>query len=577
MERRVNWHGVFGAALAALRRFPAAIALAFVASSAFWLQDARQEAVVEAALRAFPWAVALRLFAESYLPVLRAVLPWTALLLAIPSTLSGMSSWMLGGAGLLAIVSALPRFGERDANGLWVQSLSVVIGLGMAAVVILVIGWLVIQVITRSLFEAVLPGGEQVAAQIAFLFGPWLTLALWRGHREAPMGWPPLMSGLLNWMLVPITFVCVALLNLYCLQIAVAGDLPKGVIASITVGVTIGGGLVWALACGSEAKGAGSLARSFWLLLLLPTGALILAAWQRVAQYGVTEERYLLFVCAGIVLVLAGAQVVRRTLPTPSLVGMVGMLALIVAAVGPWSATAVSVRSQFTVLIDALAEAGLMRDGQIILRDSSEPRRSVPSAASALRFLVERGRDDLVVERLVGSVDLPNAGGVTDRSKRVEQLASAMGLSLNGEGRCCGAAPTYVWRSEDANYFHIGRGRRALIDVEGYAFATPVMSLRGQVVSSVTLDTSSGLLDIMLTPDGVITARFGADDEARFDLIPPLRRHESDKSSPIIVKPGKGQIPTRLILHSADWIVSMDGDVTIQKLEAQLLIGHSER
>lgn len=571
------WHGVVGAALAALRRFPAAIALAAIAASAFWLQDARQEAVVELALRAFPWAVALRLFAESYLPVLRAVLPWTALLLAIPSTLSGMNSWMLGGAGLLAIVSALPRFGERDANGLWVQSLSVVIGLGTAAVVILVIGWLVIQVITRSLFEAVLPGGEQVAAQIAFLFGPWLALALWRGHREAPLGWPPLLSGLLNWMLVPITFVCVALLNAYCLQIAVAGELPKGVIAGITVGMMIGGGVVWALACGSEASGARWLARSFWLLLLLPTGGLVLAAWQRVAQYGLTEERYLLFLCAGIVLVMAGVQVVRRTLPTPSLVGMVGALALVFATAGPWSATAVSVRSQFAALLDALGEAGLMRDGRIIAEDSSESPRSVPSAASALRFLVERGRDDLVVERLVGSVDLPKAGDVSDRSKRVEQLASAIGLRLDGAGRCCGAAPAYVRRAEDANYFHIGRGRRTLVDIEGYAYATPVVSLRGQVTSSVTLDTPSGLLDIVLTPEGTMTARFGTEDGSTFDLIPALRRHESDKSSPIIVTPAKGQIPTRLILHSADWMVSNAGDVTIQTLEAQLLIGRAER
>ncbi len=580
------WHGVVGAALAALRRFPAALALAFVASCVPWLPGAYAEAVTLAVLKAFPWAVALRLFAETYMRGLKAVLPWAALLLTIPQLAPGSSGAMLAGAGLLAIVAAFPQARQRDVNGLWVQSLSLVIGAAAVALLIFAMGWALILLIIKGLFDVVLPGSGQMPIQAAILFGPWLALALWPGHREAPAECAPPLSGLLNWMLVPITFACLLLVNVYCLNIAVAGIFPRGIVAGITVGMTIGGGAVWALACGSHGRGAQWLARSFWLLLLLPTVALIVAARQRVAQYGFTEERYLLFLCAAVVLVMAGFQAVHRALPTPSLAGLVGASALVFASIGPWGATAVSVGSQFDEFLDALDEAGMMRDRRILLRDPSEPLRSVPRAASALWFLVQRGRDELVVERLDGTVELPAEDDAPARGKRGERLAGAIGLSPVPAGSpfnvgidFTGSAsePVYVRHAEDANYFHIGRGRRALVDIEGYAYATPVVSLRGQVTSSVTLDTPSGLLDIVLTPDGAMTARFGAEDEATFDLVPALRRHQSDKSSPIIVTPATGQIPTRLILHSADWIVSKEGDITIQALEAQLLIGRIEK
>lgn len=579
MERGVMLHGLFHTAVSGLWRFPAALGLALAASLAFTSSNVD---LMNGALLAFPWAVALRLFSEARLPRFPGLLPWGAVLLALPfegSATEGATSLMVGAAGLLAIVAALPQAWDRRANGLWAQGLLLAIVVAVAATVLVVAGWSLIFAILSTFFELGFFSrwGFDCLPPAAMLFGPWVALALWPRPGGEPLRWPSLAEGLLNWLLVPFTLACAALLNLYCLQIAVAGEIPKGVVAPTTVTLVLCGGGVWALACASEARAARWLTRWFWLLLLLPTVALMVAAWQRVAQYGLTEARYLLFLCAAVVVVMAGIQTVRRTLPTPSLAALVGSLALLLAAVGPWGATAVSVRSQFAGLLDALDRAGLMRDGRIPLRDPNDPARSVPRAASALRFLVERGRDDLVVERLAGSVDLAEADDVRARSKRVEQLATAMGLSLDGEGRCCGNGPTYVRRADDANYFHIGRGRRTLVDIEGYAYAAPVVSLRGQVVSSVTLDTPSGLLDIVLTPDGLITARFGADDEARFDLVPALRRHGSDSSSPIIVTPGKGQVPTRLILHSADWIVSKEGDVTIQTLQAQLLIGRPEK
>lgn len=567
------WHGVVGAALAALRRFPAALALAFVASCVPWLPGAYAEAVTLAVLKAFPWAVALRLFAETYMRGLKAVLPWAALLLTIPQLAPGSSGAMLAGAGLLAIVAAFPQARQRDVNGLWVQSLSLVIGAAAVALLIFAMGWALILLIIKGLFDVVLPGSGQMPIQAAILFGPWLALALWPGHREAPAECAPPLSGLLNWMLVPITFACLLLVNVYCLNIAVAGIFPRGIVAGITVGMTIGGGAVWALACGSHGRGAQWLARSFWLLLLLPTVALIVAARQRVAQYGLTEERYLLFLCAAVVIAMAGFQAVRRTLPTPSLAGLVGASALVLAAIGPWGATAVSVQSQFAEFLDALDEAGMMRDGRIMLREPSDRIRSIPRASSALQFLVARGREGLVVERLDRHVDLPEEDDAQNR-KRGELLASAIGISFVP---IPAHVPTYVWPAGDANYFHIGRDRRNLVDIGGYAYATPVVSLRGQMTWTVSIDAPDGPIEIVLTPKGTVTARLGVDGEATFDLAPALRKHGASTSSPLIVDPERTKVPTRLILHSADWIVSKAGDVTIQTLEAQLLIGRPEK
>jgi hypothetical protein len=132
-------------------------------------------------------------------------------------------------------------------------------------------------------------------------------------------------------------------------------------------------------------EAGGPLVRLFWRywvwLAALPVVLLFIAVSRRIADYGLTEGRYLMVLIGVWALILAGIRIVKGGDFDLRLVPGVLALLLLAASFGPGGAIGFSVMSQKSELASILTEKGMLVDGKIVKR----PRRATPRACSAAR------------------------------------------------------------------------------------------------------------------------------------------------------------------------------------------------
>ncbi|HEX5520692.1 MAG TPA: DUF4153 domain-containing protein, partial [Longimicrobiaceae bacterium] len=192
-----------------------------------------------------------------------------------------------------------------------------------------------------------------------------------------------------RFLYVPVLGVYLLILYAYTIKVLATGELPKNLLSPIILfaGLAgfLGGVLLEPLRRDAERRGVARLVRAFPLLLLPLLPLAVWAVGVRLAQYGWTEFRYLRFavLLALVLLAVAGTvRLLRRRAPLLVAVPAVLAAVLLLSAVGPWSAPAVSRRDQQARLRSGLAEAGLLgADGRLdALPDSTAPARVVPKA-----------------------------------------------------------------------------------------------------------------------------------------------------------------------------------------------------
>lgn len=176
-------------------------------------------------------------------------------------------------------------------------------------------------------------------------------------------------AALVKFVLVPLLLVYTAILYAYAVKIALAWELPKGTLGAMVVGYLLVGTVTLLLGYPTRETG-GALVRLFWRywvwLTALPVVLLFIAVSRRIADYGLTEERYLMVLIGVWALILAAIRVARggdfdlRLLP--------GVLALLLLAgsLGPGGAAGLSVMSQKAELAAILSAKTVLVDGKIV-------------------------------------------------------------------------------------------------------------------------------------------------------------------------------------------------------------------
>lgn len=269
---------------------------------------------------------------------------------------------------LLVLTAALPRH-ERDRRQEWAFAWRVVVrlvGIGLYAVALFgMLAGAVAAVV--SLFDLSKPDHlyTDLAGAVFFAFAPWIFVGgIHRLSAPAPDGVPEPVSRLGRWLYAPVLVVYLLVLYAYAARVLITGELPRNLVSPLVIAAgligLVGAVLLEPVHGDEEHRGLSMLVRAVPALLLplVPLAAWALLA--RLGEYGWTEFRYVRLAAVaaiGVLAVMGTIRLVRRRPPLLTSVPAVFAAVLLLSALGPWSAPAVSRRDQTARLRAAFREA----------------------------------------------------------------------------------------------------------------------------------------------------------------------------------------------------------------------------
>jgi hypothetical protein len=518
-------------------RFPFVLSAAVIATVAGILNIENPnhflwERATATAVLGFPLLIALELWAERGTQPARrriaagsgGVLVLLCFFLLWPSwsqTVAWTRFWQLSAAFHL-LVAFLPYAGRDEPNGFWQYNRALLLRAVTASLFSWVL-WTALAIALQALdvlFNLDVPGERYPQAMVVlfFLFATWFFLG---GVPRDLAGldrsedYPPVVKVFTQYVLLPIVTVYFAILTAYLVKVIVTWEWPSGWIGWLVSGVAAAGILalllIYPVRERAENRWVGSYARWFWIALLPMIVMLWLAIWQRIAQYGVTERRYMLAILSVWLAAIAVYYTLRGSRRIIVIPASLCVLALVMFA-GPWSPYFVSRLSQTQRLQVLLERNGILVDGTV--RAATGPidfldRREINAT---LRYLIETHGTSSIEDWFGGrlaEIDTIAPGGEPSRLRegedRVSRVVASLGVGYVGR-----------WQRGDTEQFsYFAESRLAAVAIGGFDYAVRLdggmadpVQVTGDVVlaydsASVAYRLQSGeetLLEVPLRP-----------------------------------------------------------------------------
>jgi hypothetical protein len=210
-------------------------------------------------------------------------------------------------------------------------------------------------------------------------------------------------SVLVNYVLVPLVLVYVLILHAYAAKIIVQWSLPKGEIGTIVTLFAAGGTLTWLLGWPWREKGTWLHTKFmnmwFWFLPVPAVLLTVAIAW-RVADYGVTPERYGIAIVAVWTVLLFLYLLYRRNKADVRLPVISIAVLLLIGSFGPQGAYGVSANSQYARLLAVLERTGAVKEGAFVQKMPASETAAQNDAASIIYSLSEMRALDRVAALL---------------------------------------------------------------------------------------------------------------------------------------------------------------------------------
>jgi len=366
------------------------------------------------------------------------------LALFLPATESAFESRApyLAGAGVLAALAAVGWMVRRNSNGplwTWCYRLLLRTLLGGVAATVLFLGTAAILASLEFLFDIEIDYRLYEDLQIvAFaLFGPVFVLAgvpRFDPAAEPPAPYPRIFLVLVAFIAVPLLGVYALILHAYTARIALTQVLPEGGVVWLVAGFALSAVAAWFALHPAIRRAEHPIARWFGVALfpalLVPLGLMAVAIFVRVADYGITGERYaVLLALLWLALVPLLALLTRGDALRKILTAL--CLLLVVAAVGgPIGARGLTTMSQTARLDRLLIEAGVYRDGALVKPAEQPDGDTYRALADQLDFFYHSGRQAELQEALPG---VEPAGSTTaPRPSDAERYSAAEVLKSLG-------------------------------------------------------------------------------------------------------------------------------------------------
>ena len=350
---------------------------------------------------------------------------------------------------------------------------------------------------------------------LVFLAGVPTSFAALNESRDYPR-WLKVFS---QNVMLPLVALYVAILLVYMGKILVTGTWPSGWISYLVSALAVAGTfsllMVHPERMRTETSWIDRYALGFWIAVLPSAAMVLMALWQRVAQYGITEARYLLGAMALWLTGVALHRAITRTRDIktiPLTLAVVGLLSL----AGPWSAYSVSERSQVG-RIDAILTAHGALSGDVL---SSEPR-DIPfedwqQVEDIVHYLVTNHGTD-AFEGWTGGVEGADEEWATEpaigweaRQEQMDGVLARLGVRPGAGGR-----PVELYAASP----------REAVSTEGYDWMAATSDEGEAVVAGDTLR-------VALSEDGLAVVLTLGAREGRASLEPLIERARASRETP---------------------------------------------
>jgi len=231
---------------------------------------------------------------------------------------------------------------------------------------------------------------------------------------------PRWIAVVVNWALIPLALLYMAILYVYLVQSVLGVATEWGSVAALTAAyMAFGvGAHMAALPLAAQGSMVASLYRRvFPWTIPLPLLALAWSVWVRLFAYGLTEPRALLVIAVVWLALLSVIWLLKGAKAGPATpVGLLGVL-LVMSAHGPWGAPELSFLSQERALRGLLAQHEMIKDGQAIPAPGEVSDEDQERLAHLLAYFNDRGANYRIAELFPG-------GEVT-----ADERAKALGLT----------------------------------------------------------------------------------------------------------------------------------------------------
>ncbi len=234
-----------------------------------------------------------------------------------------------------------------------------------------------------------------LSAFLAFVFHPLFFLSgVPRDYAELEIrdDYPAGLKVFTQFVLMPLVVIYLGILTAYLGKVILTRSWPNGWIGYLVSSVSATGVLalllVHPLRERTDSRWVNGYGRWLFVALLPSLGMLLAAIAKRVGQYGITEQRYFLLVLALWLTGLAifyGVSASRNIKLIPMTLCAVAML----TSMGPWSAYAISRRSQVNRFTELLEKNGMGQAGAPVPARGTVPLEDQREMSAVLHYLAK--------------------------------------------------------------------------------------------------------------------------------------------------------------------------------------------
>ena len=319
-------------------------------------------------------------------------------------------------------------------------------------------------------------------------------------------------------VMLPLVGLYVAILTTYLVKILITGTWPSGWVSYLVSALAVIGIfsllMVHPERMRTERNWIDRYALGFWIAILYSAVMVLVALWQRIDQYGITEARYILGVLATWLAATALHRVITRTRDIkaiPTTLAVVGALTL----AGPWSAYSVAKRSQLGRIEEILTTHGALSGNDL----SSEPRE-IPfeewrQVEDVVLYLVDNHGTG-AFDRWTGGVGNGDEGWATEPAPDWNGLKER----IDGVVARLGVRPGPVGRPVE---LHAASPREPL-STEGYDLVAAL-----DAAAEATIDGNT--VRFALSEDGLAVVATVGGRELRTSLAPLMERAQAAKEA----------------------------------------------